>query len=192
MRVRVHVLVNGAYSNQLEFPALRVVICIFSECVQNIALIAQLPDSSITADSSHDYDALHVPSRARLHTQHEAGGPYGAWTSNNHDAAWIQANLLSFYFVNSVATQGRNHVNQWVTSYSLQTGADVSSLASILDAAGATRVFDANSDRDSVVVNAFEPVRAWLVRLDVVTFHSFPSMRWEVYGCIGGKATCML
>ena len=150
-------------------------------------MLANLPDSSLTADSTYNSDNRYSASRSRLHTQYDHDTGFGAWTSNNHDAGWIQADLLNFFFINSVATQGRNHADQWVTSYSLQTGADVSSLAAMLDGAGATRVFEANSDRDAVVVNAFDPVRAWVVRLNVVAFHSYPSMRWEVYGCIAGN-----
>ena len=98
---------------------------------------------------------------------------------------------MNIYYISSVATQGRAIHDQWVTEYKLQYGMNENGLIYIEDTTGATRIFPGNTDRDTVVLNTFEPVRTRFVRLNVVAFNSYVSMRWEVYGCAAGKFRTM-
>ena len=154
-----------------------------------MALLANLNDSSLTADSSHGGNIgeqrWHRPQRSRLYTTQTDSGS-GAWTSGSNTNAWIQADLMNIYYVSSVATQGRPLIDQWVTEYKLQYGMDENGLIDIEDTTRASRIFSGNTDRNTVVLNTFDPVRTRFVRLNVVAFNSNPSMRWEVYGCVAG------
>ena len=160
------------------------------ECSSKVALLANLSDSSLTADSSHggsvEEQRWHRPQRSRLHTPQTESGS-GAWTSGSTTNAWIQADLMNNYYVSSVATHGRPLIDQWVTEYKLQYGMNENGLIYVENTTGATRIFTGNTDRNTVVLNTFDPVRTRVVRLNVVAFNSHVSMRWEVYGCVAGK-----
>ena len=43
---------------------------------------------------------------------------------------------------------------------------------------------EGNFDRNTVVTNTFDPVNARMVRLNVVEFHGYTTMRWELYACV--------
>ena len=161
---------------------------LFSECTSPVALIANLPDSCLTADSfTHsDTNNYYSPIHSRLHNT-DTG--IGAWQSGNNAEPWIQADLLNVYYISAVATQGRGigiH-EQWVTEYTLSYGFSASGLQNVLDEAGNTNVFSGNSERFNVVMNSFFPVRAQIVRLTPTDFNSGAVLRWEVYGCITGR-----
>ena len=161
---------------------------LFLECTSPVAIVANLPDSSLTADSfTHsDTNNYYSPIHSRLHNT-DTG--IGAWQSGNNAEPWIQADLLNVYHISAVATQGRGigiH-EQWVTEYTLSYGFSASGLQNVLDEAGNTNVFSGNSERFNVVMNSFFPVRAQIVRLIPTDFNSGAVLRWEVYGCITGR-----
>ena len=152
-----------------------------------MALLANLPDSSLAADSNAVWngDALsHSQIHSRLHNM-ETG--IGGWLTGNRADPWIQANLLNVYHVSAVATQGRGRSTpeQWVTEYTLSyCYFNELALQNVLDEAGNTKVFSGNSERFDVVTNSFFPVRAQIMRLMPTGFHGAPTLRWELYGCI--------
>ena len=155
-----------------------------------IALLANLPDSSLTADSFYENSPLHAPSRSRLYTQHEPGVGYGGWATDDlQGSPWVQADLLEAFHVSAVATQGRDAEShdEWVTEYSLSYGSTSASLQPVVDVEGNTVSFAANSDRDSTVRHEFATVRAQVVRLHVLQYFNHAALRWEVYGCITSK-----
>ena len=46
---------------------------------------------------------------------------------------------------------------------------------------GSERIFAGNADVDTIVEHCFEEVQARFVRLFPQTWHSYMSMRWEIY-----------
>ena len=148
-----------------------------------------VPDSSLTADSTYGNNPAHTPDRSRLHTPEEAGVGYGGWATGNAASAWIQVDLLQVFLVSEVATQGKDHagVTQWVTEYTLSYGITEASLLPVLDGSGNTMSFIGNTDEHSVVRHEFYPVRAQFVRLNIVWYNSHPTLRWELYGCLTGN-----
>ena len=158
--------------------------------------MANLNDIYITADSSFGQNSAertaHGPQRSRLHTPLETSPlGNGAWSSNTNRNTWIQADLLSTYYVSNVATQGRAIHGQWVTEYKLQYGMEENGLIYVEDTTGATRIFTGNTDTNTVVLSTFDPVRTRFVRLNVVAFYLHASIRWEAYGCVAGKFNYM-
>ena len=82
--------------------------------------------------------------------------------------------------IESVTTQGRQDLDQWVTSYTLET----SLTGSVRTPVNFGQVFTANSDRDTKVVNTMSPnLIAISIRLRPVTWNNRISMRWAVDGC---------
>ena len=64
--------------------------------------------------ASSNYARSYGPSMARLLTD----TPIGAWVALYNDGyQWIQVDFGKLRKVTGVATQGRLHANQWVTSY---------------------------------------------------------------------------
>ena len=156
-------------------------------CGPQVALLSNLPDSSLSASNQLDSVA-----RSRLHTTSGATGTLpGAWTADviTREDIWIQADLVYEMTLEKVATQGQTDVDEWVLTYTLHVGIEETSLSDVTDASGSVRVFAGNVDRSSVVENWFEGVRARFVRLQVLTYHEAPSLRWEVYGCLRGTHT---
>ena len=74
-----------------------------------------IPDSSITASSSHSQHLS--PFLARLHNKPR--GSYGsAWSAKTYDKKqWLQVDLGKKKDITMVATQGRVEYNQWVTDF---------------------------------------------------------------------------
>ena len=105
----------------------------------------------------------------------------GAWSALTHDAnQWIAAIFSQLKEIESVTTQGRQDLDQWVTSYTLET----SLTGSVWTPVNFGEVFTANSDRDTKVVNTMSPnLIAISIRLRPVTWNNLISMRWAVDGC---------
>lgn len=81
-----------------------------------------IADSQITASSQ--YSAAHGWIRARLNMKIN-GKLSGGWSvARGEKSPWIQVDLLHVTTVKGVATQGRNRVSQWVTTYKLQYSND--------------------------------------------------------------------
>lgn len=78
-------------------------------------------DSQIIASS--EYDAIHSPIYARLHSIAGAG----SWVAGTNDVnQWLAIDLLNEDTkVTGVATQGRAADEHWVTSYKLQYSDDL-------------------------------------------------------------------
>ena len=115
---------------------------------------------------------IRSPARSRLYTRSDVTG-HGGWiTSSESTYIWIQADLLNFFHVDAVATQGRDFVNhfQWVTAYTLAYGNTVDGLQPVVDSLGDVITFSGNFDQQTVVRNSFEPVRARFVRLICVAW----------------------
>ena len=76
-----------------------------------------IKDAQITASS--EYDSNQAAIQARLNFK-AGGGKQGGWSALSNNAyQWIQVALGSYTKLTGIATQGRNGVDQWVTSYHL-------------------------------------------------------------------------
>ena len=86
--------------------------------------------------------------------------------------------------VSSVTTQGRHDADEWVTSYRM-TYADASGTwHDVTESTGNTRVFTANTDRNTAVTNSMpDGLVSTNVRLWPVTWNGRVAMRFLVQGC---------
>ena len=81
-----------------------------------------IKDAQITASSQ--WDGNHAVIQGRLNCK-AGGGKQGGWSARQNNANhWIQVALGSYTKLTSIATQGRNAHNQWVTAYKLQYSED--------------------------------------------------------------------
>ena len=157
-----------------------------SGCSSPLPLLTHLPDSSLTSDSQQS--DVSGASRSRLSQEDDAAGSRAGWiAAPTSTAPWIEADLLHAYLVTGVATRGRSAQNVWIETFTLQHSVDASAWSAVGDASGSDVTFAANSDDDAVVEHAFVAVEARYVRLNVVTWHRSPALRWQVYGCIESK-----
>jgi hypothetical protein len=140
-----------------------------------------IPDERITASSMHGQN--YAPARARLGLVKYLS-LFGAWSAHVNDTQpWIQVDLVNLTTVTSVATQGRSDVVQWVKTYSLQYGWN---LTHFVDYGNGT-IFTGNSDQNTVVTNVLDPpITARYIRLLPKTWEGHISLRLELYGCPKG------
>ncbi|XP_046853421.1 uncharacterized protein LOC124446621 isoform X2 [Xenia sp. Carnegie-2017] len=82
----------------------------------------------------------------------------GAWSTRTSNVnEWLQVNFLKTTKITGISTQGRPACcDQWVTSFSLSYS-DLGTTFTPYTVNGNTQVFQANSDRDSIVHNKISP-----------------------------------
>ena len=77
----------------------------------------RIQDGAMSASSV--YNNYHAAKLGRLNLEAKAGS-VGAWCVKKNDAfQWLRIDLGGRTTVTKVATQGRQDVNQWVTSYAI-------------------------------------------------------------------------
>ncbi|XP_030847156.1 retinoschisin [Strongylocentrotus purpuratus] len=142
-----------------------------------------IPDSSLTASSEWDTD--HSPSRGRLNIA-RIGLLRGGWSAKINDLnQWIQVDLLETYNIVGVATQGRQDLAQWVTSFKVACSMNnvIFETVKDLDDADTDIIFPGNSDQNTVVYNRFPvPMTCRYVRLLPSTWNQHISLRMELFG----------
>ena len=152
------------------------------------AILTSLPDSALTASSSHSSSLS--PAYSRLHSHDPAGTRrYTSWSVGTNDARqWIQADFGDIRVLTAIETQGRkreeaSHEVQCVKSFKVSVNVSGSGFEYILDDSGSEKIFPANqeSDSESVVRNCLDYVVARAVRLHPVTWQTHISLRWELY-----------
>jgi hypothetical protein len=85
-----------------------------------------------------------------------------------------------------VLTQGREEADEWVTLYTISYSSDAFKWNYAMDGHGNRKVFRANGDSSTVRYNILEqPLEARFVRLHVIEWHGWPSLRLEIVGCQG-------
>eukprot|EP00057_Strongylocentrotus_purpuratus_P014994 XP_011669468.1 PREDICTED: uncharacterized protein LOC105440709 [Strongylocentrotus purpuratus] len=94
--------------------------------------------------------------------------------------------LADIYRITSVATQGRQDENQWVTSYRLACSTDGTTFYTVQGISAyprAVRIFTGNADRNTIVTNTLPvPQICRYVRLMPVKWFGYISLRMEIYG----------
>ena len=110
-------------------------------------------DSQISASSQ--LDGGHSAAQARLHFRAD-GSKSGGWSAlTNDDNQWLEVDVGSYTRVTSVATQGRNSKNEWVTRYNLQYSDDgISFHMYVQSGEKSTKVRGKNCLRFSIVASA--------------------------------------
>ncbi len=135
--------------------------------------------------ASSEANADHRAEHGRLH-YHSANPAVAssAWVSGAPPSqSWLQVTVATPKQIVAVATQGRHEKglptgDQWVTKYKVQHLLD----GLTWHAADGGRIFDANTDRDTVVEHRFaNPFVASIIRLEPIEAHTSVSMRCEVY-----------
>ena len=134
-------------------------------------------DNSITASS--EYNSNHSVKGCKLNKtmskEYSSAWCAGAGGSN-YQNEWIQVDLGSEYWINAVSLQGRGDCEQWVKKFRIRYSLTDEHNLRNLD------VFEGNSDNKTVVKRYFkEPIRARIIRLYVLEYHSHPSLRWELH-----------
>jgi len=141
-----------------------------------------VPDGRLSASS--EYDPNHGAKRCRLNLA-RVGDLRGAWAARYNDAnQWLQVDLLHPYQIDQLATQGRQDLDQWVTSYQVACSMDGATFSSVKKTNEvAAEVFTANTDRNTVITNTLNvPLVCRFVRVIPITWNSHISMRLELYG----------
>ncbi|XP_046847047.1 lactadherin-like [Xenia sp. Carnegie-2017] len=138
-------------------------------------------DSQLTASST--WDSNHGPGNARLFRPRNAPNT-GAWSSRaNNRNQWLQVNFLKTTKITGISIQGRPESTQWATSFSLSYSIRGSTFKRYR-VNGNVKVFQANSDKDSVVHHKISPpIVASFIRIEPVSWHNHISLRAEFYGC---------
>ena len=81
-----------------------------------------IKDAQITASSQWNGNFAAIQGRLNFKA---SGGKQGGWSArSNNGNQWIQVALGSYTKLTSIATQGRNAFNQWVSAYKLQYSED--------------------------------------------------------------------
>ncbi|XP_033105774.1 uncharacterized protein LOC117108037 [Anneissia japonica] len=134
--------------------------------------------------ASTEWDPNHGASRARLNSL-QSGALRGSWSAKfNNPGQWIQVNLPHEFMVTGVVSQGRQDLDQWVTSYQVSYTLDGVHYFSVLNENEQPMDFVGNSDRNTPVTNYFpEPVEARSVQIRATSWSGHISMRVEVLGC---------
>jgi len=108
---------------------------------------------------------------------------YG-WLATLRDSnQWVQVDLETTARVKGICTQGRQNADQWVTQYRVSYGSSPTKLTFYREG-GRPRVFPGNTDRTGRVCHRFNrPFKTQYVRINPLRWHSYITMRFELYGC---------
>ena len=111
----------------------------------------------------------------------------GAWSPASSDLApWIQANFDDEKRIRYITTQGRSDADEWVSTYLVMYDHDPNNWYFVTDSTGRTKVFTANTDRNTVVTYDMLPygLTANIIRLwPLASFNGARSMRFMVQAC---------
>ncbi|XP_029202215.2 uncharacterized protein LOC114966489 [Acropora millepora] len=156
-------------------------------CIDPLGMQSQdIPNSAITASSSANPNSF-APYLGRLHRL-VSSGKYGSWAAGTNNVnQWFQVDFGTWTKVRAIATQGRQDSNEWVKSYSVTFSYDNVFYRTVNDENGFKKIFQANSDRFTVVKNVLHsPIITRFIRIRPETWNGRISMRTEFYGCKKG------
>lgn len=135
-----------------------------------------LSQARLTASS--EYGRFRNPDAARLDSS-------SAWTAGQSDfSQYLIVDLGKKFNVTSISTQGRAYASEYVIEYRIEYGYDGQDFAPYRDRNGNVKIFEANTDDKTTVVNKFDaPLVAQFIRINPTRWHNKISMRLEVSGC---------
>ncbi|CAH3197941.1 unnamed protein product, partial [Porites evermanni] len=144
-----------------------------------------ITDGQIKASS--EYNAAHGATNGRLNFK-PGGGKTGAWSALENDVhQWLQVDLEGKTEVTGIKIQGRQEVDQWVTSFTISYSSDGTTYISYQNSKvwkPMKIVLNGNTDRNTVVLNVLHPsINARYIRVHPKTWQGHISMRMELLGC---------
>ncbi|XP_033124404.1 discoidin domain-containing receptor tyrosine kinase B-like [Anneissia japonica] len=166
----------------------------FTECLEPLGMESgDIFDEQLSESSYWIGPTDHSARRGRLNLTPLAGSYIGGWCVGNGESdlihPWIQINLLVEHNVTGIQTQGRNDQGQWVRIYTISY-IKVHEMGEtyITDGYGNRKVFDGNSDKNSIRAHYFNPViQAVIIRIRPKDWMGNVCLRTEVLGCRIGK-----
>nr|XP_039262358.1 lactadherin-like isoform X3 [Styela clava] len=137
----------------------------------------EIPDSAITASSV--YDGNHNSYHGRLDSRNKPNDR-GAWAAKyNRVGEWLLVDLGKPTMVGGVISQGRHDYVQWIKTFTISCGYSSSTLEPIQES-GFTKVFTANRDQDTKVINMFpSPISCRYIRVNPQSWNGHVSLRVE-------------
>ncbi|XP_052813987.1 neuropilin-1-like [Mya arenaria] len=136
-------------------------------------------DDQITASSY--FDSFHAPSSARLNavtTETSTGVQFNGLT--NVVGVALQGRPIN----TDHAIHGLDCCYQYVTTYKVVYSSDCVHFLTIVDTNGNAKIFDGNTDQDTIVTSMLpSEVTALCVRINPVTWHEWISLRFDILGC---------
>ncbi|CAH3022884.1 unnamed protein product [Porites evermanni] len=141
----------------------------------------RIRNHKITASSS--YNRFHAAWLGRL-GRVKTGRYIGAWCAKHKNYnQWFKVDFGRPMKITKIATQGRQDVGHWITSYYVSFSADNIHWA-MYRFRSVNKLFQANRDQNSIKMNAINPaIRARFIRLHPRGWHGYPCLRAEFYGC---------
>lgn len=142
----------------------------------------------ITASSTYDtYNDDCEPADSRLDT------PSAGWCAaiNSYDPLdeWIMVKFSRACKLYTVITVGHGSNNEYIVHYRIGYKTDENDEFREAYNANGDVVFEGNTDMVTRVANTFlNPIVAVWVRLFPVEHYGWPSLRWELIGCLFGKS----
>ncbi|KAK3583997.1 hypothetical protein CHS0354_034901, partial [Potamilus streckersoni] len=159
----------------------------------NVFLVSGIhgvPDEHLSASS--EYDEQHAAKYGRINTRYVHGIHIGAWAAGvASKEEFIQVKLKQRSLIQAVQTQGRNITGekpayqQYVKRYKVSYSANSKEWLFINNTKGNHKIFLGNNDQDSIKTNLLEcPFEASYIRIHTWEFHEYPSMRFDLIGCL--------
>ncbi|KAL3885078.1 hypothetical protein ACJMK2_025183, partial [Sinanodonta woodiana] len=169
--------------------------------VCNVFLVTGIygvPDEYLSASS--EYNAHHAAKYGRINTAYVKGSNIGAWAAGfNRNNEFIQVQLNQLSLIQAIQTQGKNGTgdpslsNQYVKSYYVSYRKNNTSWLYIMDSTGNKKLFPGNNDQNSIKANQLEcPLEAQYIRINVWEYEEYPSMRFDLTGCLLTEDNCSL
>ncbi|XP_023210140.1 EGF-like repeat and discoidin I-like domain-containing protein 3 [Centruroides sculpturatus] len=108
-----------------------------------------------------------------------------AWCPGHPEAyEWLQVDFGVPAKVTGILTQGRGDGRQWVTLYLVSHSMDAYHWKYCSDIYGKRKLFKGNIDSHSIKHSYLQfPITARFLRIHVMEWHKYPSMRMEIIGC---------
>ena len=123
----------------------------------------------VKTSSAIEYEKCNIRANFKLGGKSDYG-----WCAISTSGEWVEIDARSEVLWNKIETKGR--AGQYVKSYKLKYSNDGASWTDI------EGTFTGNSDATSVKTNVLkEPIKARMIRIYPLTYHSHTSMKFEAY-----------
>ncbi|KAF7493590.1 Neurexin-4 [Sarcoptes scabiei] len=108
-----------------------------------------------------------------------------AWSAAHNDLSqFIEIDLGRQFNISAIGTQGRQNTLEYVQEFKLESGIDGHDYNIYRNRNGNIKLFQGNTDGNSVVINHFDPpIIAQFIRINPTRWRDRISMRIQLYGC---------